>query len=212
MIALLIGALAAPVPGLQAAVAPSDIDAVFAEAGRPAPVCQDLLPDHARLCFRVVEEGRRRWLAPSDLARLETAPPALRAQVVEQGRGALVPERRHVAGMPPDARSAYLVLRDGQGHVAATLADPTILGALLGGGRFRVAVPRAGVVFAWADPAVAKLSTIAAAELDRILLVAVREAYDTADDAVSPMVHVHEDGRFVPFGQARKREEAPKQP
>lgn len=207
-------ASAGEVEGLQPAVAPNDVAKLFADAGKPAPACAPLLPDHAVLCFRYREAGKRRWVTASELEAWKTDVAALREQITRRGpshlRGQI--ERLHVEGMPADGRSSYVRIRDGEGWIAAALLDPSILSEALGGGRYRVAVPRAGVLFAWSDPDRVSISPLAAAELDRILLVAVREAYEGADDAVTAMAYRRGRAQLEPFGQATLREESRDQP
>ncbi len=196
--------------GLRPVAAPADIEARFRGAGAEPPVCTPVLPEHVALCFRVWEAGRRRWVKAGDLAAWGVGVEELRRAVIRRGqerlRGAL--ERRHIDGMPADARSVYAVLRDGDGWAVVALLVPDLLREVVGEGRFRVAIPRAGVLFAWGDP-VGAIPPLAGAERDRILMIAVRESYEAADDAVSPMVYTWSGAALEPFGQAKKKEESP---
>lgn len=210
MILLTVTALASVPAGVRGAAAPMDAPQLYAKRHpeRAPLACTPMWEGHAQLCFRVREGGRNRWVTEADLGRWEVDRAALRLHVLERGQAIVrsAVEQRYVEGMPESAASRYLQVRDGDGWAVAGVLQARALSEVLGGGKLRVALPRAGVLFAWADPEVAGLTPAQAAELDHILTVATREAYEAADDAVSPMVHVWKDGRFVPFAVARPKE------
>lgn len=194
--ALLVAHAAAPVVPVAA---PSEIAALHRAAGRPEPRCTTAVPKHVEVCFRQRVDGRRRWLTATDPDPL----PAVRREASARLDALL--ETAHVAGMPPSAASRYRILRDAEGWAATAVLAPEALVGSLGGGRVRVAVPTTGIAFAWADPAVSKLTEAQGAALDHILAVAVRETYDPADDAVSPTVFVWNGKALEPFVTARAR-------
>ncbi|MCB9678396.1 MAG: hypothetical protein H6737_25055 [Alphaproteobacteria bacterium] len=187
-------ALAAIPEGLRPAPAPADAPEAFAKAfpKRPGLACATLLPEHALLCFRVWEEGKRRWVTEADLTTWGTTIEGLRVHVAAKAVEVLKtePTPQAIVDMP----AGYHELRDGDGWAVAPLLQAEALAQKLHGEGTRVALPRSTVFLAWKP---------GDAELDRVMAVAVREMYDQADDAVTPMVHVLEGGRFVPFAQAK---------
>jgi len=192
--ALLSLALAAIPEGLRPAAAPFDAPARYqAEFPGKSPLaCAPLLPKQALLCFRVWEGGRRRWVTERDLARWRTDLDGLVAGVKSGAEEVLKTEPGRVSVVDFDGH--YFELRDGDGWAAAPLLRPDLLASKLGQGSFRVAIPRAGVFLAWPT---------GSADLDKIMAVAVRELYESGQDAVTPMVFRAEGEGFVAFGQAK---------
>jgi hypothetical protein len=182
--------------GVRPMAAPTDVVESYAKAfPASAPLaCAPLLPEHAHLCFRVWEGKTRRWVTEADLASWQTDREALVQHVAKRSGAVLASELEQQA--IPDMDAGYLQLRDGDGWAVAPFFDGPAIEQRLGA-MPRVAIPRAGVVLAWPT---------GSAELDKVMAVAVREMYEAADDAVTPMVHVWRDGRYVPFGVANPTE------
>ncbi len=178
--------------GVRPAAAPDDVVESYAAAfpKRPGLACAPLLADHAKLCFRVWEGKERRWVTEADLTAWEADLDGLVKHV--RGKSTDVMgnelEKKRIA----DMEAGYVQLRDGDGWAVAPFLHGDQVEAELGASA-RVAIPRSGVVLAWKT---------GSSDLDKVMAVAVREMYEAADDAVTPMVHVWRDGRFIPFGVA----------
>lgn len=186
---------AAPLADLRPVPAPWDAPeqyAAFAKSkGRTdALACTPFLPDEVQLCFRVWEDGRRRWVTTADLAAWDTTLEVVAAEVTKAARERDVPvERIPIDGMAP----SYLRLRDGDGWAAAALLSPARLVDALGGTPILVGVPTEGVAVAWraGDP-----------EVDHVMTVGVRELHDAGPAAVTATVHAWTGTQFVRFGRA----------
>jgi hypothetical protein len=183
--------------------APTQYNAWLASKGTTSTeqglACQVLWPEVARLCFRVWEEDRRRWVTTADLSAWSTDTAVLRTLVTEAAAKRLgaLQEMVPIVGMK-DAR--YLRLRDGDGWAAAGVLLPQTLEALVGR-PLRIAVPSEGVLVAWkgGNPAI-----------DQVMAVGTREIFDAAEEpSVSPMAHGWEEGRFKPFGEAKPQSDEP---
>jgi hypothetical protein len=152
--------------------------------------CQPLWPDQAQLCVRYWFEGRRRWVTEADLQSWGRSLPELVAALREASRPHLASiEEVAVVG----TKDTYLRLRDGDGWSAALVLLPELVCARLKSPMMAVAAPSEGVALAWVP---------APGDTERILLVGVREHYDSLPDPVSPMAMVWEQGAFSPYGQA----------
>ncbi|MEZ4323174.1 MAG: hypothetical protein R3F61_37265 [Myxococcota bacterium] len=188
ILALVCAALAAIPEGVRPAAAPADAPAQYEKAfpRKPGLACAPLLPEHALLCFRVWEGQKRRWVTVADLTAWQTDLDALVSHVTKGAQKVL--ENEPTAQKVVDMDAVYHDLRDGDGWAVAPL---------VAGSReklVRVAIPSTGVFLTW---------EAGSPELDRVMAVGVREIYEASEDAVTPMVHVWRDGRFVPFVQAK---------
>lgn len=187
---------AAPPAGLRPIAAPADAEALYS-AAQPdaAPLVCDLLLPHLKLCFKVWEGKRRRWVTEADAIAWKTTPTGLREALAPKVAEilALNPQPMLIAGMVEQ----YWILSDSDGWAVAPLLDHGALAKRMGASEttpIRVAVPRAGVFLAWLP---------GSAEVDQVMAVAVREYYEAAEDAVTPMVYAWSGGRWRPFGTAR---------
>jgi hypothetical protein len=200
VIVLATAALAAPPDGLRPVVGSADVGERFVrwlgEQGL-APehlVCEPVWPEVAQLCFRVWDQGKRRWVVGRDLATWGVDEPGLRAAVTPLAEAHL-----SAAELVPIGGTAasYLRLVDGDGWAAAGLLRPDLLVQKLGGGPIRVAVPAESVLVAWKAQG---------EDVDRIMAVGVRELFDTTKNPVSPKVETWDGLKWEPFGEARPTE------
>lgn len=160
--------------------------------GVTEPVCAPLWPGAVLLCFRIWEDGARRWVTRADAERWNVGSGQLTTSVRANAAA-------HVARaelMPVEGTDAfYLRLVDGDWAAAGVLA-PDAVAARLGGGPVRMAVPAEGVFVAW---------KAGDADLDKIMAVGVRELFDQTPGPVSPRVFLWDGVRWTPFGQANPR-------
>lgn len=196
MILWLVPAAGAAVPdGVRPAVVGLDVPLAVAawrqREGLPADAlaCEPLWPGATLLCWRVWEDGRRRWVLGSDLERWAADAAALRAAVVKAAEARLEgAERVPVGGM----EASWHRHVDGDWAAAGVLL-PDALAAKVGGLPVRVGVPGDGVLVAWkgGDP-----------DLDRVMAVGVREIFDAQPVRVTPHVWQWDGRAWSPFGEA----------
>lgn len=152
--------------------------------------CEPIWPDTALLCFRLWENGKRRWVGESDLRAWRTNVAALEAQVAAHAGPKLqAAELVPIEGM----NTTYLRLVDGDGWAAAGLLHPELLAERLGGLPIRVAVPNDTVLVAWKAQG---------KDVDQVMAVGVRELYDQQSGGVSPQIRQWDGESWLPFGQA----------
>jgi len=185
--------------GLRPVMAPWDAPtkwgAYLEQAGRPADplACSVWIEDHVRLCLRVREGGRLRWVTAGDLAAWgltqEAAVDALRAPSKVKLTAA---ETLPVEGM----NGRYLRLVDGEGWAAAVALHPAAAARALGPDA-RFAFPAGTVAVAW--PAGDK-------DLDKAMAVGVVELADEQPGEVSRMVFRWDGEALVPFAEAKPTE------
>ncbi|MEO0606429.1 MAG: hypothetical protein AAF211_33690 [Myxococcota bacterium] len=166
------------------------------ELGRPEafPVCRPLPVPELKLCFRVWEGDRRRWVTELDRLRWGVTAEILQSRIesncVESVKRAVV---RTVQG----GTSRYLALTDGDGWAVMGLLCPKALAARLRtlspATSFKAALPTEHVLLAWSD---------GNPELDRILAVGVREIHQTEPDPLTPQVLSFDGERWHPYGRA----------
>lgn len=179
-------------PVILAEEAPRRYAAWRARKGLPPAdlSCTSAGPPGILVCFRLWEDGVRRWVHTADLGRWNVTVEQLRQEMGHRAMSHLSEaEWRPVEG----TSERYLQLIDGDGWSAAGVLVPSALVAKLGHASIRVAVPAQGVLVAY--PA-------GSAELDRIMAVGVRELFDQQRQAVSPMVFAWDAGVWRAFGQA----------
>lgn len=187
-------ALAGVPDGLRPVVAPLDVQQTFdrwaARSGEPGGklACDPLWETHAMLCFRVWEEGKRRWVTTADVARWQVTVPELRAAVVEQAAARVQLEERPIA----DMSASWWLLADGDGWAAAGVLAPDAVQARLGG-PFRAAMPAEGVFVAW---------RAGDTDVDKVMAVAVAELYGQHQGPVSSIVYAWDGERWLPWGRA----------
>jgi len=137
------------------------------------------------LCFRVEEEGRRRWVTHGDLARWG----ATLAEVEEAAKEALVVspfERRVVHG---GSRHYFSAEVEG-GREAMVVLHPEWLLSL--GTDVVLAIPARDAVLAW---------PLGDAELDKIMAVGVRKLFDASPYPVSRKVLAWNGARWTVRGE-----------
>ncbi len=184
--------------GLLPALAPWDAPeqyAAHAEASGldDALVCEPVLPGEARLCLKVQEEKRRRWVTTADLDRWGAAPRALFDHLrAEARKHPLEIERVGIEDMD----SHYARLRDGDGWAAVAVLAPERLAEALGGAPILLGVPVDGVAMAWKP---------GAEEVDRVMLIGVREVYAGMPGGITPAVYAWSDRGFTLFGRAEPK-------
>ncbi|MCB9743012.1 MAG: hypothetical protein H6741_02715 [Alphaproteobacteria bacterium] len=176
----------------------SDVDAfaahALAEGAKPAAsrlACEDLA-EGISLCFRVEAGGKLRFVTEADLTAWEMSREALRANAAGAGKESPLQQRAIEGG------GVYYEIVAEQGHESLLLLHPEWLASL--GPRPRVAFPARGVALAWAadDP-----------EVDHIMAVAVRRAYEQYDGPISPLVLTWDAGKWRPWGEAKPTPPAP---
>lgn len=186
---------AAPGPLLPQPIATSDVEAfqarAEAEGARPAAArlaCEDLVEGIA-LCYRLQQADTLRFVTEADLAAWELSRAALRATAAGVGKDSPLQQRQI------DGGGVYYEIVSPQGHEALVLLHPEWLSAL--GPRPRVAFPARGVALAWAadDP-----------EVDHIMAVAVRRAFEQYEGPISPTVLTWDVGRWRTWGEAKPKE------
>lgn len=179
--------------------APMDVRQEYAtwleELGRPPAelACDPLWAGQALVCFKVADQGKRRWVTTPDLITWGVNVIELREEVASRALQAPPPRREQV----PDTRLSYFIADEGPWTLALAL-NPQHLPTLVGSPVAMVAVPADGVLLAW---------TPGSAELDKIMAVAVREAWETGQGPVSAVVHSWDGKRWRPFGEAVPTEE-----
>lgn len=191
-------ALGAPPDSVRPTVAPVDAPSQYAawlaEQGLPGSelACEPLWPEHALLCFKVVDAGRRRWVTSADLAAWGTTLAELRARLTARARPVLAtqPRRLPVSDMQG---ASYWLAAEGDGWAAAGLLNPDLLARRVGGAPILVATPTDSVLLAWRP---------GSAELDKVMAVGVRKMFDEEPGSVTPMVHRWDGEKWTPFGQA----------
>jgi hypothetical protein len=183
--------------GLRPVVASADVGQRYvrwrALEGLPPErlVCEPFWPEAAALCFRVWEEGKRRWVVTADLFSWGVDAAGLRSAVVAQAEAKVrAAEQVPIGGM----EGSYLRLVDPDGWAAAGILRPDVLAERLGGVPIRVAVPAESVLVAW---------KVQGEEVDKVMAVGVRELYEQTPGPVSPKIHTWENGRWTPYGEAR---------
>lgn len=145
------------------------------------------------LCFTVPDGETRRYVTTRDLAAWEADAAALEAAAVAHVVAGLGPSRPQEVRVEGDPRT-YLLSAEGDGLDQAGLFHPEALAARFGGQPFAVGVPARGVLIAFplGDP-----------ELERIVAVGIRRAFESLEDPISPLVFTWSGGQWVPWGEAR---------
>ncbi|HHO52794.1 MAG TPA: hypothetical protein ENK18_18445, partial [Deltaproteobacteria bacterium] len=130
-------ALAQVPPGLRPVAASPDTPERYvawrtSQGLPPAQLhCEPLWPGVALLCFRVWEDGLRRWVERGDLIRWGVGAEALKARILEASAAPIqAAESVSVEGMS----AGYLRLVDGDGWAVAGLLRPELLSERPGGG------------------------------------------------------------------------------
>jgi len=155
--------------------------------------CEAIWPGNARLCFRVWEGKRRRWVTTEDLKSWKSTVAELKELVrarAEQFVSEMNPKR------PIDMPGKYFELADGDGWAASILLRPDLVCDQLGGSRLLVAAPNESMVFAWSP---------GDAELDSAIGIAIKSVFEDGNRAVSPVVYMWKDGGWVAYGEAKTR-------
>jgi len=189
-------AMAGPPEGLRPVLAPWDAPekwaAYRASSGEEADplACDVVVDEEVRLCLRLLQAGRLRWVTASDLAAwdltMEQAVAAVRAAAAPR-LGEL--ETVAIEGM----QASYVRLVDGEGWAAALALHPEQVADALGPDA-RIAFPAGTVAVAWAA---------AAPEVDKAMAVGVVELADEQPGAVSHTVFRWSGEELVPYAEAR---------
>jgi hypothetical protein len=152
------------------------------------PACREQAPD-LQLCLVIEEQGRRRLATVADVLPLGGFRAALDAGRAAAGGAAA----GFVAQVVPETKGTFHLRSQGDGLDTALLGRPDLLHAAFGSGAV-VAFPDQGTTLAW---------IAGDAELDTILAVAVRRAWEVAERPVSPRVYRWDGERWREWGQAR---------
>jgi len=190
-------ALAAPPEGLRPGLSPWDAPEQFAQwmksqgAAGASLACTDPWPEHAKLCFRLWEKEKRRYVTQADAATWGSDAAGLQAAVLERSRGKIAGmlERTPVEGLP----AHYWIARDGDGWQASGILHPDELADAIGGVPILVAAPADGVLLAW-RPGVEGV--------DKAMAVGVREMHDQLDGSITPVIHRWDGTAWAVWGKA----------
>jgi len=190
---LIVAALAAAPGPLSVSPEPADAAEQYrvwasskGASGEAAEVaCRELAGQGPKLCLRVEDEERRRYVTRADLAAWGLTHAEAEAAAVEV-LTASPWELREL-----DGGGSWWEIPVNDVSALAALAHPRWFPGDL------VAMPSRSTLLAWRSDG---------GELDHIMLVAVRRAYEAADDPVSPVVLRWGDSSWGVFGQARPAE------
>lgn len=149
-------------------------------------VCRDLLADELLLCFRVVEAGKRRYVHAGDLTAWGVDIAGLEAAA------AAALDESPLEAQPIDGGGQWWLGAVPAGREATLLLQPEWLAAV--GPRPVVGVPAAGVVMAW---------SAGDEELDTIVAVGVRRAFETQERPISPLCLEWTGAGWKAWGEAR---------
>lgn len=152
------------------------------------PACREQAPD-LQLCLVIEEQGRRRLATGADLAVLG----GFRAVLTGARATASDASAGFVVQAVPETDGKFHLRSQGDGLDTALLARPDLLDAAFG----------SGVVLAFPDQSTTLAWVAGDAELDTILAVAVRRAWEAAERPVSPRVYRWDGERWREWGQAR---------
>jgi len=187
-------AVAAPPGQVLASVETPDVPGAYKEAAAARGmtgasvelVCRDLLEDELLLCFRVVDGGKRRYVHAGDLTAWGTDIAGLEAAAA----GAL--DESPLEAQSIDGGGQWWLGAVPAGREATLLLQPEWLAAV--GPRPVVGVPAAGVVMAW---------SAGDEELDTIVAVGVRKAFETQPRPVTPLCLEWTGTGWKAWGEAR---------
>jgi hypothetical protein len=189
---------AAPVDSLRPVLAPWNAPEQFAEwqasiGGTASLACESVWPGDARLCFRVWEGKKRRWVTEEDLVvwgvGMDSLKTVLRSQAAERLTAMSVKS-------PIDMPGSYLELVDGDGWAASVVMLPDLVCDQLGNKRLLVAAPNESVVFAWTPGDVA---------LDSAIGISVKSVFKQGNRPVTPVVYSWSGRGWVAYGEAKTR-------
>lgn len=187
---------------LQVRLEPSDLPNLFREdalargaTGTATAVACLPFAGPLLTCFTVVDGGPpvRRYVTAADLGLWRASEECLRETVLRREAATVTEQRPRWVPVEGDARR-YLLSAEGDGldHVAAFF--PERIQARLGGGAFALGVPSRDVLIAF---------PLGDADLERIVAVGVRRAWETLEHPVSPVVLAWKDGTWKEWGEAR---------
>jgi hypothetical protein len=208
---LLLGAPPAPVASADAApsggrvaglVLPHVESARILDDWRAQAVAEGVAPDAVELacrpfaeslllCFDLWEGDERRYVNRADLAAWAVDLPTLERQARKaelEGFSASKLEKIQVVG---DVRS-YWMATDTERREQAALFAPEILAQVVGGTPV-VAIPVRGVLLAM---------PLGDRELEQIVAVGARKAWDTMPDPITPVLYAWRDGSWVARSEA----------
>lgn len=154
--------------------------------------CEPAWPDVALVCFKIRENGKRRWVTSADLAAWKVDTAGLRASLLAGARAALAgqPVPTKVDGGP----QLYWQAAEGDGWSAAGILMPELVADKLATKVFYAAIPTGEATLFWRP---------GDADLDRIMAVGVKEMFQAADSGVTPVVYQWSGGLWTPFMEAK---------
>lgn len=187
-------ALASPPGQVLAVVETPDAPGAYRElaAGRGLEgaqtelVCRDLVADELLLCFRVVDGGVRRYVHAGDLAAW-----GLDVSGLEALAAAALSESP-LARQSIEGGGTWYAVEAPPGRELTVLLHPEWLAAV--GPRPVLGVPAAGAVMIWGA---------GDEELDTIMAVAVRRAFETQPRPISPLCLEWTGERWEAWGEAK---------
>jgi hypothetical protein len=183
-------ARAAPPPG-TIVVSPeaADVPELYLQQqpGASPLHCRPLVDEVVLLCFKVEQDGRRRYVTQADLSAWQTS-----AEELEVAAAASLTEPPWVAQEVPETGRYFLAQGE---RAAAVLLHPEWLARV--GPEPVVALPARGIVLAW---------TPGNEELDKVVAVGARKMFEELDHPVSSViVQRTEDEGWARWGEARPR-------
>lgn len=149
-------------------------------------VCRDLVEDELLLCFRVVDGGKRRYVHAGDLAAW-----GLDIAGLESLAAAALSESPLIE-QPIEGGGSWYAVAAPPGRELTVLLHPEWLAAV--GPRPVIGVPAAGVVMAW---------SAGDEELDTIMAVGVRRAFETQPRPITPLCVEWTGDQWRAWGEAK---------
>ena len=160
--------------------------------GEAELACRDWAEGLA-LCFTVAEGDLRRMVSSADLQRWGVGLSQVEAAASAAVAAGMSQERPQQVPVGGDTRT-YLLSAEGDGLDQAALFQPQLLAERLGGGRVAVGIPAKGVLIAF---------SLGDQELETIVAVGIRRAFETLSDPITPAVYTWNGIKWVVWGEAK---------
>ena len=141
------------------------------------------------------KRGARRWVTSDDLTTWGVDVTALRALMVPEAQKQLATVQRvAIEGM----EASFFQIESDDGWAAAGILAPADLALQVGGSPILAAIPAEGMLVSW------KPGT---PDVDRVMLVGVRELHEALPVSVSPTAFYWDGKKWVMFGRVDPAEE-----
>lgn len=191
-------ALAELPSGLRPRIEPAA--SLGALSSNPAPACRPFAQG-LLLCFELVEQRGVRKVTQADLLQWQSSLESLESKVLPEFIKTWRPQELLEVQVEGDSRT-YWMANTADGTEQAALFAPDSLSRLLGG-PVAVGLPCRGVLLAFklGDP-----------ELEKIVAVGVRRAWESLPEPISPTLYVWYDQAWRPRSEAVPEPTAPTAP